>query len=95
MGGPEVITEPDWYSSPFPLPPPPTPLPFSHENDKRSQKWEVHLMDFFGTKKLIFFKPRGFFFFFPKDLWQTEAKLLPDLMKGILCKRGVIYTSFN
>lgn len=70
-------------------------LPFSHENHKRSQKWEVHLMGFFGTKKLIFFKPRGFFFFFPKDLWQTEAKLLPDLMKGILCKRGVIYTSFN
>ena len=52
-------------------------------------------MGFFGTEKLIFFKPRGFFFFFPKDLWQTEAKLLPDLMKGILCKRGVIYTSFN
>lgn len=52
-------------------------------------------MGFFGTKKLIFFKSREIFFFFPKDLWQTEAKLLPDLMKGILCKRGVIYTSFN
>lgn len=50
-------------------------------------------MGFFGTEKLIFFKPKRFFF--PKDLWQTGAKLLPALMKGILCKRGVIYTSFN
>lgn len=50
-------------------------------------------MGFFGTEKLIFFKPKRFFF--PKDLWQTAAKLLPALMKGILCKRGVIYTSFN
>lgn len=40
-------------------------------------------MVFFGTKKLIFLNQGDFFFFFPKDLWQTEAKLLPDLMKGI------------
>lgn len=42
------------------------------------------LNGFFWHQEINLFKPRGFFFFFfPKDLWQTEAKLLPDLMKGI------------
>lgn len=48
--GPDIIAEPARSSSPnFPW------LPFSHENDKRSQKWEVHLMGFFWHQEINLF----------------------------------------
>lgn len=66
-------------------------LPFSHENHKRSQKWEVHLMGFFGTKKLIFFKTKGIFFSFLKIFGKQKLNCFQTSWK-VFCANEVWFT---